>query len=107
MKKQYENKYFISKWNIFDSSKVIIVDEKEETMNPKLTGKLINIVKKLDKIHKVYDENSVILNINFNTWIKEIKVDKEFNDIINWVVEVAKKLKIEDKNLYDITIYSL
>lgn len=87
--------------------RVIIVDKEEKIDNCNLYDELNNILNDLNKKFNVNDKNSLISKVNENAGIQKTIVDKDFINLLNIAIDVSENTKVNNKSLYDITVFSL
>ncbi len=63
------------------------------------------ILKDLDDKFNINKEASLINKVNNSSIDNKIKCDEEFIDVLSSAIKVSEKTKIDDKALYDVTIY--
>lgn len=86
---------------------VTIMDTKEVITNLNIKDDLNEITKNLDQKFNVYKEDSMITKINNNSGKEAVVVDDEFIYVLSKAVEISNATTIDNKTLYDVSIYSL
>ena len=86
---------------------ITIIDKKDKIESIELQNNLSKITANLDEKYNVFKEKSLINEVNKNAGFQETLVDEEFIYIISKALDVSNKTKINDKALYDISIFSI
>lgn len=84
-----------------------ILDEEQVIINLDIEDDLNKITKTLDQKYNVFNEESLIYQVNKNAGIKETVVDDEFIFIVKKAIEISNDTIVEGKSLYDISIFSV
>lgn len=86
---------------------VTIMDTKEVITNLNIKDDLNEITKNLDEKFNVYKEDSMITTINNNSGKEAVEVDDEFIYVLSKAIEISNATTIDNKTLYDVSIYSV
>lgn len=86
---------------------VTILDYKDVIIENDVEKELNNITRKLDEKFNVFDEKSLISEVNRNSGINNVVVDDEFIMILETAINVSKATETNGNSLYDVSIYSV
>ncbi len=86
---------------------VTVMVDNPSLISDELANELSNITNELDKKFNVFNDDSLISEINKNAGIKEVEVDEEFLLVLECAISVSQDTKINNKVLYDVSIFSI
>lgn len=86
---------------------VTIMAEEQEIKNLNIEDDLNKILQKLDEKFNVFEKDSLISQVNNNSGIKSTFVDEEFIYVLSTAIKISKETEINQKSLYDVSIYSV
>lgn len=86
---------------------ITILDYESKIQELDIEYELNNITKKLDEKFNVFDNKSLISEVNNNAGINSVVVDDEFLFILETAIDISRKTEREEKSLYDVSIYTL
>ncbi len=86
---------------------VHILDNEDIITELNIENKLNEITTTLDMKYNVFNQNSLISNVNKNAGIMETKVDDEFIMLTKQAIEISNDTIVNGKSLYDISIFSV
>lgn len=86
---------------------VSVMVDNPNLISDELANELSNITSMLDRKFNVFNDDSMISEVNKNAGIKEVKVDEEFLLVLECAINTSKETKINNKVLYDVSIFSI
>ncbi len=86
---------------------VIIMDYENKIKDLNIKNDLSKITNDLDRKFNVFNTQSLISKINNGSGVYEVEVDDEFLYVLKNAINTSKATTINDKTLYDISIFSV